>query len=67
MGLDATTFAACVNDEATLARVQADTEEGQQLGVRGTPNFFVNGRPLSGALPFEQFQQVIEQALAEAQ
>ena len=67
LGLDAITFAACVNDEATLARVQADTEEGQQLGVRGTPNFFINGRPLSGALPFEQFQQVIEQALAEAQ
>lgn len=67
LGLDATAFAACVNNEATLARVQADTEEGQQLGVRGTPNFFVNGRPLSGALPFEQFQQVIEQALAEAQ
>ena len=67
LGLDATTFAACVNDEATLARVQADAAEGQQLGVRGTPNFFVNGRPISGALPFEQFQQVIEQALAEAQ
>jgi len=67
LGLDATAFATCVNDEATLARVQADTEEGQQLGVRGTPNFFINGRPLSGALPFEQFQQVIEQALSEAQ
>lgn len=66
LGLDKTTFADCVNGDKTLDRVQADTQEGQQLGVRGTPNFFVNGRPLSGALPFEQFQQVIEQALAEA-
>jgi protein-disulfide isomerase len=67
MGLDMAKFEPCVNDEQTLDRVQADVAEGQGLGVRGTPNFFINGQPISGALPFEQFQEVIEQALAEAQ
>jgi len=67
LGLDKATFEDCLNNDKTLERVQADVNEGQGLGVRGTPNFFINGKPVSGALPFEQFQQVIEQALAEAQ
>jgi protein-disulfide isomerase len=67
LGLDRAAFEECLNSDATLDRVQADVSEGQQLGVRGTPNFFINGKPVSGALPFEQFQQAIEQALAEAQ
>lgn len=65
LGLDMATFEACLTEGKTLDRVQSDIAEGQQFGVRGTPAFFVNGRPLSGALPFDQFQQVIEQALAE--
>ena len=31
--------------------------------MRGTPTFFVNGRAVVGALPLQDFQQVIEQAL----
>jgi len=64
LGLDTTKFDKCVNEDQTAGRVQADLQEGQQLGVRGTPNFFVNGQPLSGALPFETFKTVIDEALA---
>jgi len=30
------------------------------MGVTGTPAFFINGRFLSGAQPFEAFQAIIE-------
>jgi protein-disulfide isomerase len=35
----------------------------QSMGVRGTPAFLINGRPLVGAQPFEAFQQAIEAEL----
>ncbi len=63
LGLDMAQFEPCVREDKTLARVQADTQEGQQFGVRGTPTFFINGRPLVGAQPIEAFQKTIEQAL----
>jgi protein-disulfide isomerase len=36
------------------------------LGVSGTPAFFINGRFVSGALPFEQFQSIIDEELQRA-
>ncbi len=62
--LDMARFEPCLKNDQTQSRVQADTQEGQQVGVRGTPTFFVNGRAVVGALPLQDFQQVIEQALS---
>jgi protein-disulfide isomerase len=39
--------------------------EGQNLGVNGTPTFFVNGTPLVGAQPYAAFQQLIDSELAK--
>lgn len=44
----------------------ADLDYGTTLGVDGTPAFFVNGHFISGAQPFEVFQQAIESLLADA-
>ena len=41
-------------------------QELQPLGANGTPAFFVNGRFLNGAQPFEKFDAVIQQELAKA-
>ncbi len=65
LGLDMTRFEPCLNNAQTQSRVQADTQEGEAAGVRGTPTFFVNGRPLVGAQPLEAFQAAIEQALKQ--
>ncbi len=62
--LDMAQFGPCLTNDQTLDRVKGDTQEGQQVGVRGTPTFFVNGRAVVGALPLQDFQQVIEQALS---
>jgi plastocyanin len=44
--------------------VQKDLVEGQSYGVSGTPAFFINGKMLSGAQPYEVFEQEIKAALA---
>jgi protein-disulfide isomerase len=43
-----------------------DMRDLQQLGVAATPSFFINGRFISGAVPLENFTQVIDEELAKA-
>jgi protein-disulfide isomerase len=63
--LDMSKFTPCLQNDQTLARVQADTQEGQQASVSGTPTFFINGQRIVGAQPFSTFQAAIEKALAQ--
>jgi protein-disulfide isomerase/uncharacterized membrane protein len=51
---------------STLESVKSDIALGKQLGVSGTPTFFVNGRKLASALQPPYFQQAIEYELAHA-
>jgi len=67
MKLDMTKFEPCLSQDQTADRVRTDSQEGQQAGVRGTPTFFINGKPLVGAQPIEAFQAAIESALNSAQ
>lgn len=61
--LDADDFTACLESGETNAQIQADMERGQAAGVSGAPAFFVNDWFVSGAQPFEVFQETIEKAL----
>jgi len=64
LGLDAAAFATCLDSGRYAHLVESDVEAGQGYGVSGTPAFFVNGRPLVGAQPFDAFAQVIDDELA---
>ncbi len=66
-GLDSARFSACVRGRETSDEVEKDFRDGILLGVEGTPTFFVNGTLVSGALPFSQFQRVIEAELVKKQ
>src|SRR5687767_446804 len=56
LGLDSARFIADL-DSARFAKVmERDLTEGTRVGVDGTPTFFVNGRRLTGARPFEAFK-----------
>ena len=60
LGLDGAAFNTCLDSGKYASLVRTETATVQSLGVRGTPAFLVNGRPLVGAQPFEVFQQIIE-------
>lgn len=62
--LDATKFAACLADGRHKATVDADMDAGAAVGMSGTPGFYVNGRVVSGAQPFEAFQEIIDKELS---
>ena len=47
--------------------VQADFREGQDLGISGTPTFFINDRALVGLQPVATFEEAIEEAEREAE
>ncbi len=66
LGLEALAFSACLDSGRHASVVERDFAAGQAYGVSGTPAFFVNGRPLIGAQPFEAFQAVIDDELARA-
>ena len=40
--------------------------QATKLNVTGTPAFFINGRFLSGAQPFDRFRVAIDEAIAKA-
>jgi protein-disulfide isomerase len=63
LGLDTDVFVTCLEAEETAAQVQAEFEQGAAAGVQGVPAFFINDWFLSGAQPFEVFEEVIEAAL----
>ena len=65
LGLDLDRFARDMTNPAGAARlIEADKSEADSLGITGTPAFFINGRYLSGAKPFEDFAKVIDAELA---
>jgi protein-disulfide isomerase len=66
LGLDAAAFNQCLDSGKYTAEWRKDAEEANRLGVNGTPAFFVNGRLISGAQPYEVFAQIVEEELALA-
>jgi protein-disulfide isomerase len=63
LGLDATRFGACLDQGSFAQAVKDDHSQGGKLGVSGTPAFFINGRFLSGAQPYEAFARIIDEEL----
>lgn len=55
MGLDTKQFDECMKSKKYNAEVMKDVVDGSAVGIGGTPGFFVNGKVISGALPYENF------------
>jgi protein-disulfide isomerase len=65
MGLDMAKVKAAIKDKKHKKEIDADMELGEDVQASGTPHFFVNGRRLVGAQPFEKFQKIIDEELAK--
>ena len=66
LGLDSKKFATCFDKQAPDAAIKADQARGEELGVSGTPTFFINGREVKGAQSPDKFNAIIDEELARA-
>ena len=66
IGLDMAKFNADLKDEAIAKQLDREVAIANALGARGTPAFFINGKLLSGAQPYENFKKEIDDAIATA-
>ncbi len=59
-------FKGCLDSRKYKSAIEEDTAMGQQVGVDGTPMFFINGVSLSGAAPLADFERIIDGELQNA-
>jgi protein-disulfide isomerase len=64
LGLDSTKFSTCFETHKNKSVVDEDVREADEAGVNATPTFFINGRMVSGALPLESFERIIDDELS---
>jgi len=64
LGLDLTAFEADLRNPDAEILIRNDFEEGLGRQVRATPTFFINGRKVEGALPYDRFKQEVDRAIA---
>lgn len=65
IGLNGATFDQCLDSNKHERTVRANADLGDKMGVNSTPTLYVNGRALIGAMPFENFKQIIDEELAK--
>lgn len=63
LGLNEKKFNECLDSGKFAQEIEKDQQEGMQVGVSGTPAYFINGIFVSGAQPFEKFQEIIDSEL----
>lgn len=66
VGLEMAAFNACMESRRHAETVQASMQDAAGLGVSGTPTFFINGRMLVGAQPYEAIKEVVVDELRRA-
>ena len=63
LGLEVNGFQQCLDSGKYNSKIDDDLNAAMKLGVNGTPAFFVNGQPLTGAQPYESFKKIIDREL----
>jgi protein-disulfide isomerase len=64
LNLDMARFESDLESPGIAQALRSDHQEGDQMSVSGTPSFLINGEMYSGAMRLEQFQSLIDKALA---
>jgi len=67
MGLDMGKFETDMNGTVCAAEVDGDMKLAADVGARGTPNLYINGRQVRGAVPFDHIEPVIKEEIKKAE
>ena len=63
LGLDTAKVRSAIRDKRHAHEIDVDMELADDVKATGTPHFFINGRRMVGAQPFEKFQKIIDEEL----
>ena len=66
-GLNVDKFKKDFNSSEAKQRVKDDMKLGKKVGVRGTPNIFINGVQVTGAQPYSVFKSLVEKQIDKAE
>ena len=61
--MDTIEFERCLDLNQFTEQVKRDILDGARAGVTATPTLFINGRPLTGAVPYKQIKKIIDEEL----
>lgn len=65
LDLETESFNTCLDENRYREFVAAQTQQAQQIGLRGTPTFLINEQVIPGLVDFEQMSEIIEEELAK--
>lgn len=63
LGLDQAKFSQCLSQQENISLINAQLQRGANLGVTGTPTFFINNKKLVGAQPTAILNEIIDAEL----
>lgn len=65
-GMSVDDIESCLDDRELLKAIEAKAKEAETiLGVKSTPTFFIEGQMVPGNLPYEDFKNILDEALAK--
>jgi len=67
IGVDMETFGECLEELRYADRIESDVTAGVIAGVQALPTAFINGRLTVGTMPLQQFRDLVDLALEEAE
>ena len=67
IGVEVGSFGACLEELRYADQIESDRAAGMEAGVQALPTVFINGRMVAGAMPMEQFGELIELVLVEGE
>ena len=66
MGLDEGRVSTAILAHKYKATIDVDSKVGNGFGAQGTPTFFINGRKLGGAQPYDKFKRMVDEEIPKA-
>jgi protein-disulfide isomerase len=66
LGIDAAPLGKCMDEHLHAGDIDRDLALGEQIGVNGTPSFYINGRLLTSGNSLDNFREVINEELRTA-
>jgi protein-disulfide isomerase len=66
VGLDMAKYGACMDADTHRAKIQSHLAEAEKRNIGQTPTFVINGAVIPGAVPYDKFKQLVDDAAKAA-